>query len=175
MKLSPRYGSHLPVLIQALARTHGPVLELGMGAYSTPILHAVCSLEWRSLFSVDNDKRLDDWAMNVEDYYCDFHKISWVDDWDKALIDYEWDVALVDHSPPERRVVEIRRLANLAQYIIIHDSNGRYERQYHYSTIYPLFKYKLDFTALEPSTTVLSNFHDLTNFWGQTWSKTISF
>ena len=77
--------------------------------------------------------------------------------WDKAKIEKAWDVALIDHAPPERRIKEIKRLANLVKYIVIHDSNGRYDRSYHYSRIYPLFKYQVDFNHAHPSTTVLSN------------------
>ena len=174
MKLSPRYGSHLPVLLQALGKTTGPVLELGMGVTSTPLLSAWCGMEGRELRSVDNDQKVYEWA--VARYSAPHHAICLVWDWDNARIDGNWDVVLVDHSPSERRVVEIKRLAHRAQYIVIHDSNGRYEREYHYSTIYPLFRYKLDFTALEPSTTVLSNFHPLDDFWSRTWkSRSITF
>ena len=178
MKLSPRYGSHLPVLLQALGKTTGPVLELGMGVTSTPLLSAWCELEQRGLWSLDNDAAVVEWGRQRRTWIA--HTIWHVDDWDGetlGVIDrVNFDVALVDHSPSERRVVEIARLAHRAQYIVIHDSNGRYEREYHYQTIYPLFRYKLDFTALEPSTTVLSNFHPLDDFWSRNWkSRSITF
>jgi hypothetical protein len=67
-------------------------------------------------------------------------------------------VALVDHSPSERRVEEIKKLAGLAKYIVVHDADPWHERQYHFSTIYPLFKYVYVFEGAEPYTAVLSNF-----------------
>lgn len=175
MKLSPRYGTHLPALLQALARTSGPVLELGMGAYSTPILHAVCELEGRELVSIDNDSRI--WLWGVP-FSSDRHLLVHTNNWDRAPIDRDWDVVLVDHSPGERRVVEIRRLANRARYLIVHDTNRRYEKEYHYSTIWPLFQYRLDFAnsgLSVPSTTILSNFEPLTDFWGKWKHQPITF
>ena len=71
----------------------------------------------------------------------------------------------MDHSPSERRIVEIRRLAGLAKYIIIHDSNPRKDREYHYSQIYPLFKYKTVWDTDTNPAMVLSNFIDLEDFW----------
>jgi len=73
-------------------------------------------------------------------------------------------VVLVDHSPSERRIVEIRKLANLAKYIVIHDSEPNKDREYHYSTIYPLFKYRYDFKDVIHNTVLLSNFVDLKGF-----------
>lgn len=174
MKLSPRYGSHLPVLLQALAKTDGPVLELGMGAYSTPLLSAVCNLERRQLWSFDNDRAVAEWATK---YASEWHTIRHVNNWEAAfMVDrLPWDVVLVDHSPSERRVVEIARLARLAKYIIIHDSNGRY-KEYNYPSIYTLFQHKRDYTALEPSTTILSNLVSLHDFWDHSWqTRSITF
>lgn len=164
MKLSPRYGSHLIPLIHALGKTRGPVLELGLGAYSTPLLNAICELERRPLMSVDDNQAIVDWAR--ERYH---HQIIFVSDWDTAPIDRPWDVALIDHAPGLRRKIDIARLANYAQYIVIHDSNGRYRKEYDYASIYPLFKYQLNYDAIEPSTTILSNFVPLNNFWDHRW------
>ncbi len=37
------YGTHMACLIAAVINTTGPVLELGSGHYSTPLLHVLCS------------------------------------------------------------------------------------------------------------------------------------
>jgi hypothetical protein len=173
VKLSPRYGSHLLVLVQALAHTRGRVLELGAGLYSTPLLHAICALEGRQLVTLEDHPDVYRWAMAYQGGY---HTVVEVRDWDRAgLIDFEWDVALVDHSPSARRVADIRRLAARTGYLVLHDSNGRYDHHYHYSEIYPLFQYKLDFTAVEPSTTVLSNRYPLADFWTAHPYKSVDF
>jgi hypothetical protein len=74
-------------------------------------------------------------------------------------------VALVDHSPSERRKVDIKRLTKFAKYIVVHDANGRKDKQYGYSKIYPLFKYKKIWSKDGTHTVVLSNFVDLKNLW----------
>jgi len=162
-RLSLRYGSHLSCLIKALLLTKGDVLELGMGLFSTPTLHHMCRVMKRNLVSYD---AWDVWVKWTRKYLYEneFHKIFLVEDYDDAKIDKPWDVVLVDHDPSGRRRTEIKRLANLAKYIIIHDSNGRSESHYHYSEIYPLFKYTFTDGFEFPSTTVLSNLVDLRDF-----------
>ena len=161
---SIRYSTHLPVLLEALNRTTGDVLELGAGTYSTPVLHWLCRAQKRNLLTIESHGK---WSWFCSQYLAtDTHKHLHIPEWDDAedAINKEWDVVLVDHSPSERRVKEIVKLANLAKYIVIHDSDARKDREYHYSTIYPLFKYRFDFTEVEPATTVLSNFFDVKDF-----------
>lgn len=169
MNVSIRYSSHLPVLLEVMNRTSGDVLELGPGVFSTPVLHWICKKGNRNLMTIENNEV---WFNFCRKYYQSSHKnpirhrFIYTKDWedvDKYII-RPWDVVLVDHSPSDRRIVEIKKLANFANYIIIHDADANKEKNYHYSTIYPLFKYRYDFTGAEPATTVLSNFIDLTNF-----------
>ena len=139
--VSGNYGTHLAALIAAMSKTDGDVLELGTGIFSTPYLHYQCMNSKRNLVSYDNDKSWLGFFLKYG-YENEYHKIIHVNNWDEAKIEKPWDVALVDHSPDHRRVVETRRIANLAKYIIIHDSNDnrRHRRIYQYSEIYPLFK-----------------------------------
>jgi len=160
MKFSVRYGSHLPLLMRVMEMTTGPVLELGAGIFSTPILHYICWRDKRQLVSMDNDPRFYEWAGRFRNTY---HELMLVKDWAVADIEHAWDVALVDHSPGERRIVEIERLAQWAKYIIIHDTNGRWNKAYHYDRIWPMFHSIYTFTQVEPSTTVVSNFVDVTS------------
>ena len=36
------YGTHLPLLMEFVLKTEGPILEQGAGMFSTPILHHLC-------------------------------------------------------------------------------------------------------------------------------------
>jgi len=148
--------------MQAVLKTEGSVLELGAGHFSTPILHWMCALKKRELVSYDNQERFVRWS---HAYQTDWHSLYYVTNWDNAEIDRPWDVVLVDHSPSERRITDIKRVANLAKYIVIHDSNARYNHHYHYDTVYGLFKQQINFDAVVPSTTVLTNLVDLSDFW----------
>ncbi len=162
VKISFRYGSHIPVLYQVLSKTKGDVLELGSGFFSTPWLHWICTLQKRNLVTMEDNRRWHGWFSIYEGKY---HKVIRVRDWKDADIERMWDVVLVDHSPDFRRKEEAKRLANLAKYIIIHDSNGKYDNVYRYSQIYPLFKYVRTWDKSDPTTTVLSNFVNLDDLW----------
>lgn len=164
MNVSLNYGTNIPALIKAMEKTTGDVLELGMGVFSTPYLHYQCILSNRKLVSYENFQEWLDFFLKYR-YPCENHEIHFVDAYENAKIDKEWDVVLIDQTPDSSRIIEIRRLAKLAKYIIIHDSNDGNERNYHYSEIYPLFKYRTDWNKDKNHTTVLSNFVDLKDFW----------
>src|SRR3990172_2621548 len=162
--VSIRYATHLPCLMEAMKRTDGDVLELGPGVFSTPFLHWTCHLQRRNLLTIESHKK---WSWFCRQYYdTPLHKHLWVENWDTAkwAISKPWDVVLVDHSPSERRVKEIELVANLAKYVVIHDADMNKDKEYHYTTIYPLFKYKYYFGEADPATVVLSNFVDLHDF-----------
>jgi hypothetical protein len=163
MMVSGRYGTHLPALIKAMEKSSGDVLELGMGIFSTPFLHYQCILQNRMLVSVENFKPWADFFIKYK-YVCDNHDIIIVDDYNKAPVDNDWGVVLVDQTPDSSRIEQVKRLKDKAMFIIIHDSNDEY-KTYHYSEIYPLFKYRTVWDKDSNHATVLSNFVDLEDFW----------
>lgn len=152
------WGSHIPVLTKLIPVTTGDILEMGTGWYSTPFLHWMCMEQGRKLVSYENDKQYFDIFKDAKN---ESHSITFVDAWAKAVIKREWGVAFVDFRPKLERRKAVRDLANLAKFIIIHDTDPRSEKFYGYSAIYPLFKYRYDYTKFIPHTTVLSNFYDL--------------
>lgn len=155
-------GSHLPVLMKIVNMTNGPILELGAGPFSTPFLHWACFEKKRKLVSYENNREF--FLSDIEQYQSDFHEVHFVENWDKIDISGHWDVAFIDHCPKLRRIKEIKRLANSANYIVVHDTEGRSDRKYKYSTIYHLFKYRYDFRNARPFTTILSNLKDLSQW-----------
>jgi hypothetical protein len=161
--LKPAYGSHIPVLTKLLSITDGPVLELGVGYFSTPLLHWLCIAHKRLLVSYDNDPKF---LGLFSDFEHEYHELHLVEDWDAAEVDDRaWDIALVDHGPAYRRRVEAVRLAHCAKYIVLHDSYYKQEKHYGYKQIYPLFKYHYDYMDFRPTeTAVVSNFVDLKDF-----------
>jgi len=159
MDISTTHGTHLPVLIKVINITNGPVLELGMGIFSTPYLHFACYPR-RRLVSFENNSEFSEW---ITAFKSGCHETNFVDDWNKINISGHWSVALIDHSPAERRIEEIKRLSNSCDYLVVHDTNPRQTHKYHYNEIYPLFKFRKDFTREKPYTAVLSNFYDLSN------------
>jgi len=162
IKFQMGYGSHLPVLLKAVSLTTGPVLELGMGIFSTPVLHWICSSQHRPLISYENTPEI---YAQMEQFRDEYHQVSFVENWDLADLSGEWDVVLIDHHPAERRIVDIRRLANCTKYIVCHDTYWKQDRYYHYKEIFPLFRYRYDYTVYRPGyTSILSNLIDLKDF-----------
>lgn len=158
MKFDMKYGNHIPVLVKVLPKTSGNVLEMGTGLYSTPLLHWMCVPNNRYLVSMERKPRFFDM---VKQYEHEFHQIVLVENWENADIEKPWDVVFVDHEPGGRRKEDIKRLANWVNYLIIHDSDWRGDKIYHYKEIFPLFKYRWNFTFSRPWTSVLSNFVDV--------------
>lgn len=143
-------GTHFPVLAACVARTRGPVLELGAGEYSTPLLHLLC--KDRLLVTVEHDPA---WLEKFRDTERSLHKLILVRNYDEAKVIEEiaWDVALVDHAPGTRRVTEILRLKDRTRFIVVHDTD---EPGYHYEPVLAGFKYRYDYKRWIRWATVVS-------------------
>ena len=155
-----RQATHIPILVRVFDLSQGDVLELGTGYFSTGLLRWLCQMYERKLYSYETS---DFWYQKLSKKPAAFHEAFKIPKWGEAEIERPWGMAFIDHAPDERRWVEIKRLANWAEYIVIHDSNLSDVKEYGYERIWNLFKYRFDFTKLNPNTTVVSNFHDLSN------------
>ncbi len=162
-------GTHIPALVRAFELSEGDVLELGTGYFSTNLLRWLCEMSGRTLYSYETGWS---WYKIATRKPVPFQKVFKIDNFDEADIDRHWGLVLIDHAPTRRRIVDIKRLANLADYIVIHDTNPEHDgvandpkkKGYQYSQIWSLFKYKYDFTKYSPHTRVVSNFHSLEKF-----------
>jgi hypothetical protein len=118
------WGSHLPALIACASATDGPILEVGVGYYSTPILHALCQGSERRLMSVDEDL---DFAENFKSTYArPWHGFTYSPDY-AVLADLakeQWSVVFIDNgkSPPgARRGADAALFARSATFVVVHD------------------------------------------------------
>ena len=166
MRIQKNYCSYIPALMKSLEMVDGDVLELGAGLHSTMFLHWMCLQQDRLLVTYENDQRYYDMVKHCEGdkNEADFHRVIFVEDWDKIDIERPWGIAFIDHAPGIRRKEDIKRLANYAQCLVVHDARWRTERLYHYSEIYPLFKYKQPYGSVLSQTILLSNYVDVTKW-----------
>lgn len=164
------WGSHLPILMKVMSLSKGDVLELGAGLYSTPFLYWLCKDQERKFVSFEND--FDWWRMvwNIKDVTQETMITRIIEgavschiaDWNDLDLENmgRCSVAFIDHSPSRRRIIDIKALANKADFVVIHDTQRNY-KFCDFKQIYPLFRYRYDYDKSIPHTTVLSNFINL--------------
>ena len=119
------WATHLGILLACLRATEGPILELGAGLFSTPLIHAFA---WKNLNryarTIEQNKA---WAERLMTLYRDTaddhnHEILWTENYASAEItDKPWSVALVDHAT-HSRARDLARLKGHADLIVFHDA-----------------------------------------------------
>lgn len=150
-------GTHMSPLITAVMNTCGPVVELGCGDFSTPLLHAICSTQKRYLLSLDNDAK---WLNHFLDLENDFHVIKYT----PKMLDFlkhnnqHWSVVFVDQAPGEERAISMELLKNHTDIFVMHDSETQC---YGYSRILTGFKYVYIYERYNVTTTIASNIIDV--------------
>lgn len=157
------YGTHITPLIAAVLATNGDVLELGMGDYSTPLLHEIIGYQRKSgstrkLLSAENDA---EWLANYIDLKTKWHFILHVKDWDAVITPaYLYSVVFIDHAPAEQRAKDIIKFKEVTEIFVVHDTDKM--EYYGYEEAFSQFKYRFTYERYRKSTTLLSNTIDVT-------------
>lgn len=170
------WGNHRVLLWEALEETQtGEVIEMGLGGESTPYLHEYCKANNRTLYSFEYDA---EWLEQYKHFRSDNHIMVQLSDWDKAKdICPNPSVILIDHSPGERRIVDIERFKDIKGILVVHDTQTQpTAADYGYESVWPLFKYKADLKVemnydVDPPhnrtwASAVSNHYDLTKWRG---------
>lgn len=132
MRVATRYQSHLPALIACVMDSYGinhlPVLEIGIGHFSTPQLRALCGT-LRSLISVESNE---EWReLFKAKYPSDRHRILASLDEVTAVA---FDVVFIDDSPGgSNRANHFNRFINCSKYVVVHDYH--YDNEEHIAPI----------------------------------------
>jgi hypothetical protein len=156
------YSTHNSMLIKTVLMSKGPVLEVGAGFYSTPLLHWLCKNLDRLLITYESDPTFFAFARN---FMSRGHRIRFIKNWDDMDFKTHYGVVLIDHSPkrPRTRGMDALKFKDTADYIVIHDTGPVIEEKYGYEAIWPHFKYRYTWKEAQPWTTVVSNFKKLSN------------
>lgn len=117
------WTSWLPALGYALAKSTGPVLEIGMGHFSTPFLHEFCKGADRHLTSIEDNA---DWYYQLVDKFSGGNHSTYLatsyEAAFKELTGNRIGVVFIDNSPGgEARSEPFRRLLPHCDYIVVHD------------------------------------------------------
>lgn len=152
-------GSHVPFLAAAVARTTGPVLELGMGFWSTPLLHYLC--RGRRLVSVDREK---EWADRFGRYQSPTHEIHVIREYEDtlavSLAEPKWGVIFLDCSPGECRGDMAVALKGRALYLVCHDTEADLPPSggnYGWAKVEGVYRYAVTDKSIRPWTTIYSD------------------
>ena len=146
------WGSHLPALVHYVLRTRGPVLELGAGQWSTPVLHAMCAAGGRKLVTAEEDAA---WRMKLAgDLAGEGHEF--LASYGRAInrAGY-WSVVLIDHAM-DRRQADLLALGGRADVLVCHDTNC-----VKYGWDFSRFRHRRDWADLSPTTTAVSDVLEL--------------
>ncbi len=145
------YGSHTAVLVGTILRTTGPVLEVGSGHSSTPILHEICAAQGRKLVTIETQVG---WLRRFLDFESDLHHLTSERALQSKYIDENWSVVFVDHAPGEERPAVVEAVRDRAEYIVVHDTETL---SYGLEPVLDTFRYRRDHRRHRPWTTVVSD------------------
>jgi hypothetical protein len=159
ISLGKAISTHNPMLIKAIMISNGPVLEVGAGIYSTPLLHWLCQILGRNLVTYEN---VPDFYIFARKFMSSYHRVRYIKNWDEMDLKTHWGVVLIDHDPHSRRIIDLVNLKDKADYIVVHDTDM--EDEFHWEKAWPHFKYRYTWKDCRPWTTVVSNFKNLLEF-----------
>lgn len=155
--------SYRPLLAAVVHGTTGPVLELGAGRWSTPLLAELCGPQ-RAFLSIETDAT---WAMAAA-LAAPSALVLRAATWDAALswLDTigppQWGVVFVDLSPGHDRRRAVERLRARAQVVVVHDTEPDKYYAYHFDgEFWQGFKHVLHDDRLPVWTTAASDELDL--------------
>lgn len=142
-------GTHRSILARAIELTAGPILELGVGRCSSPLIRRMATGRAHVAYDTDCHSIAEFGGRAVPGTR------SGNPDW--GIVKYDefggWSVALVDQQPATFRPGSISALSEKCEYIIVHDSECAGQG---YERLFATFKYRYD-DASTPRTTVVSN------------------
>jgi hypothetical protein len=163
VSLEMETSTHFPMLIKAVQSTTGPILEMGSGLFSTPLLHWLCSPTKRSLTTCESYAHYLEFA---DKFKTEWHKTMFVKPQEQPKFESKFSVVFIDHSPkrPRTRGDDALMFKDSADLIVLHDAGENPYEKYGYAPIYKHFKYVTHWTGCLPHTTVLSNTIDVTSW-----------
>lgn len=184
MKMDP-YSTHQALVVAAVARTTGMVLEMGGGWYSTPLINSIAIVQQRAAITVETAEfvynilkpfngphhsvqLMPGFSFNEAGGFCRGGGDS--DHYNRVQAEFlealctrhrispegRISVAFIDQKPGFLRSPAIAFFADRADYVITHDSE--HVEHYRLEPILSSFRYRFDFTLHRPNSVILSNY-----------------
>lgn len=123
MEVATKYQSHLPALLSCVSKTIGPVVEIGVGHFSTPVLNAVCGAMDRQLYSIETDV---EWLQHFKDMFRGSIHHNFLSSW--PYKSEKVGVCFIDDSPGgENRANSFKQFLPVSQFVVVHDYHAENE------------------------------------------------
>lgn len=152
---SDGWGTHAPMLASVIATASpGPVLEIGVGRCSSPLVVEMCRAMGRDLVGIDSELA---WLAELDDlnYPQRVHMPDWAElpAW---MADKYFAVIFIDNGPGDARLPTLKAARGHAEFIVCHDTfNPGY--LIGFDAYLSTFKYKSDYTLMPSTTSVVSD------------------
>ena len=163
------WSNHRPLLALALRLSSIPiVLEYGVGDGSTLQLRELCGKIGTTLISFDSNN---EWLSRFNKDVPEHHRMKFVgDNWDSVYDTLPKSprsigVAFIDHAPGERRIEDVRRVKELAELVVVHDTEPE-APGYRMPEVLPTFKHRADVKTNGAWASLVSDYVDLSGLDG---------
>jgi len=160
MKIS-NTQTHQPLLYHFIPKTNKPIIEFGMGVWSTEL---ICDekADEQLLVSLENDPL---WIAKFDHLKTVNHDFSLIDNYESYSADaHDWGIVFVDHRPAASRAIIIDEYFDKCDYMIVHDTQPAVAHAYvGMEKALSRFKYRYDLKTQGNSAmaTIVSNRHPL--------------
>lgn len=149
-------GSHIPWLALAIAKTSGPIIECGMGDYSSVLCHVMA--KDRQLTSYETDEH---WMRKYAFLASPTHTLKHVTNWGLEIEALgHIGLGFVDNSPGEERIQVVAALKGKCDVIMAHDTEADIPPSggnYGWKHLSGLFKHEIVFKLVRPWTTIYTD------------------
>lgn len=111
------YATHLEALVETALQSKGPILELGCGNYSTPVLASIANAQGRKfLVQASNEE----WAAQFMET-AEVELVDWKT-WNPPVS--RWGMVFLDSEEAVKdRIKRLPDLAKVADVVVMHDAN----------------------------------------------------
>lgn len=153
------WANHRLLLFLALELTAGssfPVVEYGCGDGSTEYIRGYCLERGRKFETYETAK---EWAEKCNSTY--------IERWEASTVfSGPFSVAFIDLAPGEYRKIALSQLKNVAEIIVVHDTELGGQGDYKVEPLLQEFKYRINYNLTQggAGVTAVSNLIDLNIF-----------
>lgn len=155
--------------LEATRSSAHPILAIGIDPETTTMLHDYCEEHGRLLVSLEEDIFAAMALRSMEGRRHEVHCAAW----EVAPIEAKgpWSVAVMNHAPGERRKDDAKRLVDRCEIVVLHDTEPNADRGYQFSTIWPLWRWKVDVKSDGAWASAVSSSVDLSTWRGRKVGK----